>query len=174
VQILYCRSIVSIIATEASMTSAPQPLPDHLWGERWQFVGLPAQALEEQLLSRPIPHRFVANVPSQCGLPPDTLIPGIMIEAGRQSMRLARWIAEASPLKVTAMSRELGAVMLTTQVGIQWILTTYSDPEVHQAGKTFEQRKQTTQGLHFLLIQPDDSGVTYSGLWVLGSTGSLF
>jgi hypothetical protein len=151
------------------MTSAPQPLPETLWGERWQFVGLPAQALEERLLSRPIPHRLVASMPSECGLSAETLVPGIMIEAGRQSMRLARWITEASPLKVTAMSRELGAVMLTTLAGEQWILTTYSDTEVHQAGQTFEQRKQGSRGLHFLLVQPDDSGVTYSGLWVLRS-----
>jgi hypothetical protein len=151
--------------------AAPQPLPEKLWGEVWQFVGLPARDLEEILLARPIPHRFVASLPSQKGISAEVLIPGIVIEAGRQSMRLARWVSEASPLRLEAMSRELGALMLTTTQDIQWILVTYEDVEVHQAGQTFEQRKQASQGLHFLLVQPDDSGVTHSGLWLLSENG---
>lgn len=151
--------------------AAPQPLPEKLWGEVWQFVGLPAQDLEEILLARPIPHRFVASLPSQKGIAPDILIPGIVIEAGRQSMQLARWLSEVAPLHLEALSRELGALMLTTTDGGQWILATYEDLEVHQAGQAFEQRKQASQGLHFLLIQPDDSGVTYSGLWLLSDHG---
>jgi hypothetical protein len=90
-----------------------------------------------------------------------------VIEAGRQSMRLARWIAEVSPLQMEAMSRELGALMLTTTQEARWILVTYNDKDVYQAGQIFEQRKQASLGLHFLLIQPDDSGMTYSGLWLL-------
>jgi hypothetical protein len=147
--------------------AAPQPLPEKLWGNVWQFVGLPAQDLEDVLLARPIPYRVVASLPSQTGILPDTLIPGVVIEAGRQSMRLARWIAEVSPLQMEAMSRELGALMLTTTQGAQWILVTYDDKDIHRAGQIFEQRKQASLGLHFLLIQPDDSGVTYSGLWLL-------
>lgn len=149
--------------------AAPQTLPEDLWGKSWQFVGLSAQDVEEVLLARPIPHRFIASLPSQRNVQPDTLIPGVVIEAGRQSMRLARWLMNVTPLQLEAMSRELGALMLTTTQGAQWILVTYNDIEVRQAGQTFEQRKQASQGLHFLLIQPDDSGVTYSGFWLLST-----
>jgi hypothetical protein len=36
-----------------------------------------------------------------------------------------------------------------------------------EAGRLFEQRKVASQGVHFLLVRPDDSGVTYTGLWLL-------
>nr|WP_317106120.1 Tab2 family RNA-binding protein [Chroococcidiopsis sp. SAG 2025] len=31
----------------------------------------------------------------------------------------------------------------------------------------YAQRQQQSQGLHFLLVQPDDSGMTYTGFWLL-------
>ncbi|MDE5086380.1 MAG: Tab2/Atab2 family RNA-binding protein, partial [Trichodesmium sp. St16_bin2-tuft] len=50
-----------------------------------------------------------------------------------------------------------------------WVVATFSDQEVSGAGQVYEQRKQQSQGLHFLLVQPDDSGMTYSGFWLLES-----
>ncbi|MER3590014.1 MAG: hypothetical protein C4322_21265, partial [Mastigocladus sp. ERB_26_1] len=49
----------------------------------------------------------------------------------------------------------------------RWILVTFTDPEVAAAGRVYEQRKQESCGLHFLLVQPDDSGMTFSGFWLL-------
>jgi hypothetical protein len=49
----------------------------------------------------------------------------------------------------------------------RWILVTFEDAEVAQAAQVYEQRKQQSQGLHFLLVQPDDSGITYTGFWLL-------
>ena len=51
--------------------------------------------------------------------------------------------------------------------GHRWVLTTFDDSDVSGAAKAFEQRKVAAKGLHFLLIRPDDSGMTYSGLWLL-------
>jgi hypothetical protein len=47
------------------------------------------------------------------------------------------------------------------------ILFTYDDPEMAAAAQRFTQRQQESQGIHFLLVQPDDTGVTYTGLWLL-------
>jgi hypothetical protein len=148
----------------------PQPLPENLWGDRWQFVGLPAQELELYLLERPIPIRKVSELalPSQQQLVTTLLIPGIVIDAGRQSMQLARWIDEQHPQTIEAVNRELGALMLTAEQNTaQWILATYQDEEVRLAAQTFEERKIQSCGIHFLLIQPDSTEVTYSGLWIL-------
>jgi hypothetical protein len=49
----------------------------------------------------------------------------------------------------------------------RWIVATFEDPEVTTAAQAFEQRKKHCRGLHFLLVQPDDSGMTYSGFWLL-------
>ncbi|MEO1376977.1 MAG: Tab2 family RNA-binding protein, partial [Cyanobacteria bacterium J06635_10] len=49
----------------------------------------------------------------------------------------------------------------------RWIVATFEDEEVAEAAKVYQQRKQQSQGLHFLLVQPDDSGMTYTGFWLL-------
>jgi hypothetical protein len=149
--------------------SPPQPLPEHLWGDLWQFVSLPAEDLEFRLWERPIPLRAVAALalPSQQNLGSTILIPGILINAGRQAMRLSRWLSERKPRQTAAVNLELGAIILTTAQQERWILATYQDEAVREAGKSFEARKAQSKGIHFLLIQPDDSGVTHSGLWIL-------
>jgi hypothetical protein len=57
--------------------------------------------------------------------------------------------------------------MLEAGLVDRWVLTTFSDPEVNTAAQSFQQRQQAALGLHFLLVQPDDSGMTYSGFWLL-------
>jgi hypothetical protein len=106
-------------------------------------------------------------LPSEHNLPSATPIPGVLIEARRQSMRLVRWLAQHSPTHIQAINRELGALISTTVDREQWILATYQDEAVRAAGQLFEARKVQSSGIHFLLIQPDDTGTTYSGLWIL-------
>ncbi|HEY9823848.1 MAG TPA: Tab2 family RNA-binding protein [Stenomitos sp.] len=151
------------------MPSPPQPLPESLWGDRWQFASLLAEDLEYRLHDFPIPIRHTAPMalPSEQDLAPGSVIPGVIIEAGRQAMRLSRWLDEQQPTLINAVNRELGALMIETAQQQQWILATYQDNEVKTAAQTFEDRKVQSCGIHFLLIQPDASGVTYSGLWIL-------
>jgi RNA-binding protein Tab2/Atab2 len=152
-----------------AFSAVPQPMPEDLWGDRWQFVRLTAEDLEFRLLERSIPIREVSPSarPSEQAISPDALIPGIMIEAGKQSMRLARWVATQQPISLEAVNRELGALMLSTQSDDRWIMTTYQDEAVKEASENFEALKLGSGGIHFLLIQPDDTGITYSGLWIL-------
>jgi RNA-binding protein Tab2/Atab2 len=49
----------------------------------------------------------------------------------------------------------------------RWIVATFEDAEVTTAARLYQQRQQLSHGLHFLLVQPDDSGMTYSGFWLL-------
>jgi RNA-binding protein Tab2/Atab2 len=151
-----------------AFSAVPQPMPEHLWGDRWQFVRLTAEDLEFRLLERSIPIRAIASLarPSEHAIAPNTLIPGVMIEAGKQSMRLARWVAEQQPWSLEAVNRELGALMLRTK-GDRWIMATYQDEVVKEAAENFEALKRENSGIHFLLIQPDDTGTTHSGLWIL-------
>lgn len=148
----------------------PQPLPEQLWGDLWQFVSLSAEDLEFSLWERPIPIRemaFSGLLPSQHTLEGEVLIPGILIYAGRQAMKLSRWLSERQPRQVVVANLELGAIILSTAQKERWILATYQDEAVRAAGQTFEAHKAQSKGIHFLLIQPDDSGVTHSGLWIL-------
>jgi hypothetical protein len=37
---------------------------------------------------------------------------------------------------------------------------------VKTAAQNYTTRKALAKGLHFLVVQPDDSGITYSGFWL--------
>lgn len=60
-----------------------------------------------------------------------------------------------------------GGLVLEAGLVDRWIVATFEDEEVVAAAQTYEQRKKLSKGLHFLLVQPDDSGMTYSGFWLL-------
>lgn len=146
-------------------------MPEHLWGDQWQFVTLAASELESVLLQRPIPLRTVPEMllPSQLGVAADTRIPGVLINGGRRSMQLAQWLQKQQPASIQAMRAELSGLIMAAGLNERYVLVTYDDADIVSAAQGFEQGKQGSQGLHFLLVQPDDSGVTYTGLWLLSS-----
>lgn len=149
----------------------PQPMPEHFWGDQWQFVTLAASELESVLLQRPIPMRTVPEMllPSQLGLAVDTRIPGVLINGGQRSMQLAQWLQQQHPASIQAMQAELSGLIMAAGLNERFVLVTYDDTDIVSAAQGFEQGKQRSQGLHFLLVQPDDSGVTYTGVWLLSS-----
>jgi hypothetical protein len=151
--------------------SPPVPLPENLWGDDWQFASVKAGDLSNLYEGRLI--RFLqvdtARQPLQLGLASDLPIPGVVIHAGRKSLLLAQWLQQVEPVSLHAMAGELDGLILFAGATDRWILTTSDLPEVKTAGMTFEQRKAKAKGLHFLLIQPDNSGMTYTGFWLLRS-----
>lgn len=147
----------------------PQPLPEKLWGESWQFATLAAADLEERLIPRPIPILKAPQplLPSQLKLAKSTRIPGVVIYGARQSMQIAQWLQSQHPADVQFVAGAPSGLVLESGLADRWILVTFEDPDIAAAAASFEQRKQASVGLHFLLVQPDDSGMTYSGLWLL-------
>lgn len=147
----------------------PIPLPENLWGDRWRFATLAAGDLEPAFRHRPIPIREMpdALLPLNLGLASATLIPGIVIDGGRQSMRLARWLQQNQPVALTYIPGAPDGLILEAGLIDRWVVATFADQDVATAAHLYEQRKQAAQGLHFLLVQPDDSGMTYSGFWLL-------
>lgn len=144
----------------------PQPLPEDLLGDQWRFVALSALDLEAVLLQRPMPIKEISPelLPSQQGLAESVPIPGLVIDGGRRSMPLARWLQKQHPVFLQAQ-----ATGLVMEAGLcdRKVLFTYDDPEMATAAQLFTQRQQESRGIHFLLVQPDNSGVTYTGLWLL-------
>ncbi len=150
---------------------APVPLPENLWGDRWRFAALPAGELVESFRDRPIPILELPEEwqPLNLGLASTQPIPGVVIDGGRQSRRLALWLQSVQPVSLHFLSGAPDGLILEAGLVDRWVLTTFEDPEVQAAGQQFAQRQQAAQGLHFLLVQPDDSGITYSGFWLLRS-----
>ena len=153
----------------------PQPLPEDIWGEQWQFASLNAEEIEYRIPDRPIPFREIPPelTPFQCNLASTTLVPGIIIYGGRQSWQLAQWFAETQPMAIQSIptvAGESGGLVLEAGLRDRWVIITFEDPEVAQAAEKFQQRKQDSNGIHFLLIQPDDSGMTDTGFWLLADS----
>lgn len=106
-------------------------------------------------------------LPINLGLASTVKIPGIVIYGGRQSMRLARWFQEVRPVELNYIAGAPDGFVLEAGLIDRWVVVTFEDKEVGAASQNYQQRKQESKGLHFLLIQPDDSGMTYSGFWLL-------
>jgi hypothetical protein len=147
----------------------PLPLPENLWGDRWRFASLPAGNIQEAFAERPIPILQMPEflLPLSLGLASTVVIPGVVIDGGRKSMQLARWLQDAKPISLNYIVGVPDGLILEAGLVDRWVVATFDDREVAAAGHMYEQRKQLSRGLHFLLVQPDESGMTYTGFWLL-------
>jgi RNA-binding protein Tab2/Atab2 len=150
----------------------PQPIPDYLIGDKWQFVTLTAGQLVADFADRPIPIVSMPDylLPPHWGLGANVAIPGVIIYGGRQSMRLARWIAATQPVSLNYLGDDPGGLVLDAGLADRWVILTFNDPEVSQAAKLYAARQRLVHGLHFLVVTPDDSGITNSGIWLFQSS----
>ncbi|MBD2021028.1 Tab2/Atab2 family RNA-binding protein, partial [Leptolyngbya sp. FACHB-36] len=149
----------------------PVPLAENLWGDRWRFASLPAAELADAFTGRMIPVVDMPDdrLPLKLGLASTTAVPGVVIDGGRQSMRLARWLQASHPVSLQYIPGAPDGLILDAGLVDLWVVATFEDPDVKRSAAEFERRKQASQGLHFLVVQPDDSGMTYSGVWLLKS-----
>ncbi len=147
----------------------PLPLTETLLGQQWRFAALPASELVDAFTGRMMPVLEMPEslLPLNLGLASTTLIPGVVIDGGRRSLPLTRWIAEVHPVSLSYVAGAPDGLILEAGLVDRWIIATFEDPEVATAATEYERRKQDSQGLHFLLVQPDDSGMTYTGFWLL-------
>ncbi|MBE9256262.1 Tab2/Atab2 family RNA-binding protein [Dolichospermum sp. LEGE 00246] len=147
----------------------PLPLPENLWGEEWRFATIPSGDIVDEFAERLIPFLQIPEFlkPINLGLASTVPIPGVVIYGGRKSMRLAQWLKESQPVSLNYIAGAPDGLVLEAGLVDKWVLVTFTDEEVTVAGKLYQERKQLSRGLHFLLVQPDDSGMTYSGLWLL-------
>ncbi len=147
----------------------PVPLPENLWGDRWRFGAIAAQDLIDAFQHRPIPIREMPESlqPIKLGIASTVPIPGVIIDGGRRSMRLAQWLQQVNPVALSYIPGDPDGLILEAGLVDRWVLTTFDDPEVIEAARSFRSRQQMSKGLHFLLVQPDDSGMTYTGVWLL-------
>jgi hypothetical protein len=162
----YNAQIYSPLAIDKAL---PLPLPEALWGEQWRFATFVGDELEATFRERPIPIFSMPEeyLPLTLGLASTVAIPGVVIDGGRQSMHLARWLQEVKPAYLNYIPGEPDGLLLEAGLAERWILTTFTDAEVKAAAQNFATRTHLTKGVHFLLIQPDDSGMTFSGFWLL-------
>ncbi len=149
----------------------PSALPENIWGEKWHFVSIAADGIDV-FFHRPIPIKNIPQefLPINLGIASTTSIPGIIIYGGRQSMELASWLEKVKPASLNYIPTEInksGGLVLESGLIDRWIFLTFEDIEVAKSAQNYEKRKIESKGLHFLLIQPDDSGMTSTGFWLM-------
>jgi hypothetical protein len=147
----------------------PVPVPENLWGDRWQFASLPAGELVDAFANRMIPILSMPDqlLPLNLGLASSIPIPGVVINGGRRALRLAQWVEQTQPSSLNFIAGAPNGLILEAGLRDRWIVATFEDTVVETAAQLFTQRKIASRGLHFLLVQPDDSGITYSSFWLL-------
>ena len=150
----------------------PLPVPENLWGEQWRFATLPAGDIVDFFRDRPIPYLQLPETlwPINLGIASNRPISGIIIYGGKQSRYLAQWLDSINPVSLNYIPTDVeqaGGLILESGLSDRWVLLTFNDQEIANNGKIFEARKKDSQNLHFLLVQPDDSGITYTGFWLL-------
>ena len=148
----------------------PIPLPANLWGQQWRFASLSAGDIVEGFSQRLIPVKEMPEflLPLNLGLASTVAIPGVVIDGGKKSMQLARWLQSVHPVALNYIPGDPSGLVLEAGLSDRYIVNTFTDKEVIAAAVTYATRQQLTKRLHFLLIQPDNSGMTYSGFWLLG------
>ena len=82
-------------------------------------------------------------------------------------MQLARWLENVQPVALNYIAGAPDGLVLEAGLVDRWVVATFEDEQAAAAGLMYEQRKQLSGGLHFLLVQPDESGMTYTGFWLL-------
>ncbi|NJS13221.1 MAG: DUF1092 family protein [Microcoleus sp. CSU_2_2] len=147
----------------------PVPLPENIWGDRWRFASLVAGDIEDAFKGRPLPILEMPEslLPLNLGLASTVPVPGVIIDGGRQSMRLARWLQDAKPVALNYIAGAPDGLILEAGLADRFVVATFEDSDVKAAAQIYMQRQQLSKGLHFLLVQPDDTGMTYTGFWLL-------
>lgn len=153
----------------------PVPMPENLWGEQWRFASLSAGDLVREFSDRSLRIYSLPDdlLPLKLGLTSTVAIPGVIIDGGRQSLQLARWLESTQPVSLNYMPGQPDGLILQAGLCDRWVIVTFEDREVIQAAQTFAVRQQLAKGLHFLLVQPDNSGMTYTGFWLLQSASVI-
>jgi hypothetical protein len=171
----YTKNNLSVVSGKNDLgldRPPPQNLPENIWGKDWNLVSISAAEIINFTQNRPIPFcdlpESLLVIHSQ--LNPTTKIPGIVINGEKKSLTIARWLVREQPVALNYIATEIGrsgGLVLESGLVDRWILATFESEAVAIAAKAYEQAKQKSQGLHFLLVQPDDSGMTYTGFWLL-------
>lgn len=150
----------------------PQPLPENIRGDELNFASIAAGEILNLFSDRPIPIFDLPEswLPINMGVASDVMLPGIVVYGGKNSMGLALWLKRQNPVSLSYVATEVGksgGLVLETGLVDRWIFNTFEGEKTIKVAEDYQQKKQASKGLHFLSIQPDNSGMTHTGFWLL-------
>ncbi|XP_002977207.2 protein TAB2 homolog, chloroplastic [Selaginella moellendorffii] len=148
--------------------NVPKEVPPNYRGEKWAFVQLSFQALQEEIKLVEKGSNFgevsldmLTELPS-----PDTLIPGVAVASSRD-LALAAW-TNSLELASLSVDKKNSALVLLSGASRQWFYSYYKkSKQADEEADLWESAKKAAGGLHFLAIQPSLESNSCSGLWIL-------
>jgi hypothetical protein len=146
------------------LSDPPQPLPDALTGEKWAFVNLAAEQLEQ--MSEWSIGFGEAFPPSIVGVTGEMEIPGLLVFSTRANP-LAAWMSSLEVNTIRYQPAPTGNLLLESGASDSWILAPRLSSDQQMEAARFEQRKQQAQGLHFIAVQTNPESEEFAGFWLL-------
>jgi hypothetical protein len=152
--------------------SPPKDLRDELKGDIWNFVQLSASELQKEVQEASRKKIFGSTSPFEETLEnikPDKLVPGIAVFSQR-AIPLSAWTCS---LELASISLDIKKSCLILETGLnqRWSYGSYRVSEAaNQEARAWERAKKNTNGLHFLVIQPDPESELIAGLWLMKAT----
>eukprot|EP00252_Welwitschia_mirabilis_P014876 TRINITY_DN32932_c0_g1_i1.p1 TRINITY_DN32932_c0_g1~~TRINITY_DN32932_c0_g1_i1.p1 ORF type:complete len:394 (-),score=59.31 TRINITY_DN32932_c0_g1_i1:269-1450(-) len=147
----------------------PLALPESLQGERWAFVQLSFEALQEEIATVQNGSVFGSVLDLnllgiECS--DDILIPGIAVASSR-AMPLA---ACTNSLEIASIDVDIQRGCLTLSAGVskKWIYAYYKkSKETDMEAEAWVEAKKACRGLHFLAIQDSLDSESCAGFWLI-------
>ncbi|MBW4519998.1 MAG: Tab2/Atab2 family RNA-binding protein [Scytolyngbya sp. HA4215-MV1] len=153
-----------VAAAVAFAPTNPQPLPDALIGEKWQFVTLEASTLAEMDdWEIDFGEAFPLNLAQ---LEPTMPVPGLLIFSSR-AKALAAWMSGLELACVKFEREPTARLLLETGIDDRWILAPLSTTQTQAEAEGFEATKQKARRIHFLAVQSNPQSETFAGFWLL-------
>jgi RNA-binding protein Tab2/Atab2 len=144
-------------------TSASQPVPDALMGEKWTIASLAVSEFSEAgQWEIDFGELFDLN------LPLDSQIPGVIIYS-RRAIPLAAWMLGVDPVFLSFEKSSSSQTQLILDAGAEtrWILASTNNSKTIDNANSFELSKDNSLGIHFLAIQTNAESENFAGFWLL-------
>lgn len=149
--------------------SSPLELPDNLCGEKWAFVQLPLEVVQEEMAIVQEESSFGSVLDLDIlgiNLSDDSLIPGVAIASSRAT-GLAAW-TNALEISSIDIDRQRACLILSAGVSKRWIYAFYrKNRQTDQEAEAWEAAKKACGGLHFLAIQDSLDSDSCTGFWLI-------
>ncbi|MCL2931520.1 MAG: Tab2/Atab2 family RNA-binding protein [Trichodesmium sp. MAG_R03] len=146
------------------ISSAPQPLPDALIGEKWTFVSLEAGVFTE--MSEWDIDFGEAFPLSMMNLGPNSPIPGLIIYSSR-AQPLAAWMSGLELAFLQFNPASPARLLLNTGGNDCWILANLNNPSTIAEAQRFSEAKSKAKEVHFLAVQSNPESESFAGFWLL-------
>ncbi|CAN8070593.1 unnamed protein product [Agarophyton chilense] len=144
--------------------NVPQPLPDALRCDSFAFGNLPLAQLQHFFAHADPDNYFGDACLADPQLPPDVLVPGMIIFSKR-ARALSAWLS-GTELAFIRVVFEKQQILL--ECGLSTVYTfAQVTKDVKQDVRQFQQAKQKTSGIHFLAVQTDQKTDEIEGMWLL-------